>query len=310
MDSTPFSEKILIAGAGAVGAALAAQIHSISLGSVHILAEGERRIRYEKQGFSINNIHYYFTIADAHQNVEYELILIAVKSYNLETTLTALKPFVSKKTIILSLINGVSSEQQIAAVYGSCPYAMILGIDAVRTNNTILSSTLGHIHFGESSNPIGAWSDRVYRAEALLRKAGIPCKVPENMLRALWFKYMINMGINQASAILRAPYGEFLYNKCARSLMNDLMQEVVLVANKRGIDLGPTDMQTWDSVLSTLRPDGITSMLQDVLAGRKTEVDIFAGELVHMAKDLNIAVPTNELCLKMITAIQDRKTVL
>lgn len=104
---------------------------------------------------------------------------------------------------------------------------------------------------------------------------------------------MINVGVNQALAVLHAPYGVFQFSPDARALMQLLMQEVVTLAGKVSVNLTQKDLAEWFSVLATLAPEGKTSMLQDIEAGRKTEVEIFAGKVVSMGVEYGVTTPVN-----------------
>jgi 2-dehydropantoate 2-reductase len=128
-------------------------------------------------------------------------------------------------------------------------------------------------------------------------------------MRAMWWKFMINVGVNQASAVLRAPYGVFQASADARALMRSLMTEVVVLAEKAGIDLKEEDIDEWERILASLSPTGKTSMLQDVEAGRKTEVEIFAGKVVSLAAAYGLTAPVNETVRRIIAVIESRSGV-
>jgi 2-dehydropantoate 2-reductase len=144
----------------------------------------------------------------------------------------------------------------------------------------------------------------VERLGEVLTWAGIPNQVPEDIKRFMWWKFMINVGINQASAVLRASYGIFQNSPDARALMEMLMAEVVALAPKSGIVFTEKDMDEWGRVLASLAPHGKTSMLQDVEAGRKTEVDIFAGKVVALGEQHQVATPVNAAVLHIIKVIE------
>ena len=94
---------------------------------------------------------------------------------------------------------------------------------------------------------------------------------------------MINVGINQGSAVLRAPYGLFQRSEYARELMVDAMREVLALSELEQTGLGESDIDAWLDTLRGLNPEGKTSMVQDVEAGRPTEVDLFAGTVLEIA---------------------------
>ena len=113
------------------------------------------------------------------------------------------------------------------------------------------------------------------------------------------------MGINQSSAILKAPYGVFQSSDEALELLKDTMREVIILANVLGVDLEENDMDTFIDLLFNLSKDGKTSMLQDVLAKRKTEVEMFAKVVWDLGNDHNLKLPINDMMYKMIKVIED-----
>jgi 2-dehydropantoate 2-reductase len=115
---------------------------------------------------------------------------------------------------------------------------------------------------------------------------------------------MINVGINQASAVLRAPYAVFQAAGEARELMDAAMQEVVRLAGKAGVDLLEADIGGFDPYLFRLNPQGKTSMLQDVEAGRKTEVEMFAGRVIELGRRYDVPTPVNQRLFDQIRKIE------
>ncbi len=115
---------------------------------------------------------------------------------------------------------------------------------------------------------------------------------------------MVNVGINQASAVMRAPYGVFQSSPDAQALMETLMREVLLLAQRVGVNLGEQDLDEWNAVLKTLSPRGKTSMLQDIEASRKTEIEIFAGKVVELGKSHGIPTPVNQTILNIVHVLE------
>ncbi|MFW5788642.1 MAG: ketopantoate reductase family protein [Spirochaetota bacterium] len=125
------------------------------------------------------------------------------------------------------------------------------------------------------------------------------------MVRTLWWKFMINVGINQASAILRASYGVFQRSEHARALMRAAMDEVIRLSRATGTGLTDADLAAWFETLATLDPGGKTSMLQDVEAGRPTEVDLFADTVVRLAGEHGLDAPVNRTFGQIIRAWEE-----
>ena len=160
----------------------------------------------------------------------------------------------------------------------------------------------GTVFFGEAKN--ATLTERVRRVQSAFDRAGIAHKTPDDMIRWLWWKFMVNVGVNQASAVMRAPYSVFQTSQDAQAVMEALMREVIRVAQAAGVNLTEQDLADWYKFLNSLSPQGKTSMLQDIEAGRKTEVELFAGKMVAMGKQYGIPTPVNQTVLDMIHVLE------
>jgi 2-dehydropantoate 2-reductase len=302
----PHIRSLLVVGAGAVGSSVASLVAERDPTAVRVLAGGERLRRYRQEGFVLNGRRRDFALLSPQEHSRPDLVIVAVKTYQLGQAIEDLRNHVGPQTLILSLLNGVSSEEALADVFGAAKVllAMILGIDAVREGNRTVFSGSGTIHFGDATNPQGTWSPRVARIAAFFERCGLRFEVPPNMVRSLWYKFMINVGINQASAVLRAPYGTFQAAGEARDLMESAMRETVALSRVVGTGLEERDIASWRDTLARLSPEGKTSMLQDVEAGRRTEVEAFAGAILARAGPPGLAVPVNRTLYHLIRAIE------
>ena len=301
-------QKIAIMGAGAMGAAYAAMFSDARDFSVSFVAREERYRRLAQDALSVNGKEYVVPVIhpDAVEEPA-DLVIVALKHHHLDDALQDIKALVGDSTIILSVMNGLESEEMIGAVCGldKMVNAIAVGIDAVREEDRFQYANRGKIIFGVLPHADG--DHRLDSLKAALDQAGIPNELSENMDRVLWLKFMINVGINQASAVLRSPYGIFQSSPDALALMKTLMQEVIVLAQKNRIDLSLKDLDEWCAILNTLSPDGKTSMLQDIEAGRKTEVEIFAGKMVSMGKEYHVPTPVNDAVLHIIKVFESRK---
>lgn len=299
-------QSVVILGAGALGAMYAALFQESGAFQTAVLARGERFERLQRGGFVINGKPCHIPVLHPDQASQpADLILVALKGRQLPEALPDLKRLVGPHTTILSVMNGLDSEEILGAAYGmeKLLYAIVVGIDAVREGNQIQFSNPGKISFGEAEN--SQPSQRVLRVKAAFDRAGIASDNPVDMLSVMWWKFMINVGVNQASAVLRAPYGVMQTSPDAQAVMNALMREVLALAQAAGIRLGEQDLERWYTVLNTLSPQGKTSMLQDIEAGRRTEVDSFAGKVVELGKRYAVPTPANETLLHILRVLED-----
>jgi len=301
--------RIFIIGAGAMGAAYASMFYDMDPACVSLIAKGRRAERLKEKGLVINGRTYAFEVVAPEENIPPpDLIMVAVKNHHLSQAIEDMRPLVGDRTALLSVMNGIESEEQLGALFGmdKVLYAIAVGIDAMREGDGVTYSKKGKLYFGEARN--SELTERVKALQALFIRAGILCEIPEDMIRTLWWKFMINVGINQTSAVLRAPYGVFHSFPEAMELMESAMQEVITLARAVNINLSEKDVKEWHTFLSSLPPTGKTSMLQDVEAGRKTEVEIFAGKVVSLGKACGVPTPVNETLHRILKIMEQRFT--
>ena len=299
--------KVAILGAGAMGAYFASRFHRTDGFSTHLIAAGARRDRLRCDGLVVNGDSLHVPVAaPGDGRAPADLVIVALKHHHLTAAMADLKPFVGHDTLILSVMNGLESEAIIGAAVGmdKLLYAISVGIDAVREGNRLTYTKPGRHLFGEADNT--TVSARVKRVQEAFDRAGIDWETPRDMMRMLWWKFMVNVGMNQASAVMRAPYGAFQTRPEARDLMEALMGEVIALAGPAGVDLTPKDIADWCRVLQSLSPAGKTSMLQDIEAGRKTEVEIFGGTVVALGERYGVPTPVNRTLLQVIRVLERR----
>lgn len=302
-------KRISVIGAGAMGSVYAAKLFEMDRDRISLLAKGERLKRLKNRGLIVNEKHYALPVTRVQEKgPPSDLIIVAVKHHHLPEAIQDMKNRIGDHTVVLSVMNGIESEEQIGAVYGmdKVLYAVAVGIDALRRGNNTTYTTQGKIYFGEAENLV--LTDRVKQVQSLFDRAGIAYETPEDMIRIVWWKFMINVGTNQTSAVLRAPFSVLQTSKDARELMASAMREVMEVAKEKRVHLFEEDVENWYSVLSGLSPQGRPSMLQDIEAERKTEVEMFAGKMIQLGKELGIPVPVNETFFRIIKVIEQYQT--
>jgi len=302
--------RISVIGLGAMGAAYAAKLHLAPGTEVRVIADGERAKRLARDGVVVNGLRHDFRIVTPDDEVEpADLMIVAVKYTGFHQALEQIGRHISDGTIVLSLLNGITSEEEIGAAYPmSHPLLSItFGVDSVRVGNEITYSSLGSMSFGEKVNT-EPFTEQVRWVARLFDSADLAYDIPSDMVKQLWWKYLVNTGVNQVTAILGSTYEIVQHDSPARDLMIAAQREVVSVAQAQGIELDETDIDSWLTVLAGLGPHQYTSMAQDALAHRPTETDIFSGAMRRMGADLGVPVPVNT-CLHQILKSQELLTV-
>ena len=295
---------ISVIGLGAVGAAYAARIAAGQPeAEMRVVADGSRAERLRRDGVVVNGVNHHFQVVEPSQEMTpADLVIVTVKCHHLAEAIGQLAHQVGPDTVVLSLLNGITSEDMLGAAFPQAyvPLAVVVGIDAVRDVDGVRYSAGGWVEFGDPAP--GERSAGSVRLEALLAAADIPFVVQADMRHALWWKFLVNVGVNQVSALLEATYALVQADGPARDLMIAAQREVVAVGQASGVDLTEADIARFLSVLDTLGPDNYTSMAQDALAHRRTEVDQFAGVVVQLGERYGVPTPVNAVLLQAFLA--------
>lgn len=281
--------KVVLIGLGAVGLTYAVKLRDKC--DLYILADEVRLGRYRENKPVFNGVEQEFNYILPTNKFNADLIIIATKFPGLKSAIKSIKNFVSEKTRIISLINGISSEEKISEVY---PNARVLksyfiGHSAVRRANFVKQDGVGEIVIEHDDF-----------TERFFTKAGINYSVPDDIDYAMWLKFAFNSYANPISAILNMNFGELKNNKTLKEFAKNVISEVRRIAKKKGIKntnrLEREAIQSLDKMCN----EGMTSMHQDILSRRPTEIDIFAGEIISLGKKHGVKTPYNQILYDLI----------
>ncbi len=233
-----------------------------------------------------------------------DLVIVAVKATGLDTAIESMAPLVGPQTRIISLLNGVTSEEHIAARYGwdHLVLAITQGMDAVFIDGKLTFSHPGEIRLG---NAPGTEPGVVEDIAELLERAQIVHVVEQDIRRRMWTKLMLNVGINQTCMVFGSTYGDAMaanseQNRCFIAAM----REARAVANAEGIPLSEEDLTAMVNVIAELDPAGMPSMAQDRINRKRTEVELFAGTIIERAERHGILVPQNRWLYQRVREIE------
>ncbi len=283
-------KNVLICGLGAVGLTYAVKFKNNA--NLKILVDEERLARYLKNKPVFNGkIQEFEYILPDNKEFNADLIIIATKFQGLESAVKNIENFVTPNTRIISLLNGISSEEIIAKKY---PQAAVLksyfiGHSAVRSGSSVTQDGVGEIVLEYDSETIN-----------FLEECGINYSIPTDIDYALWLKFTMNIFSNQTSAILKMTFGELKQNKTFRETAKKIISEVKQIAEMKGIKNLENLEADALAALDRMCDEGKTSMHQDILAHRKTEVDMFAGEIIKLGKEFGILTPYNQVFYDLI----------
>ena len=289
--------KILICGLGAVGLTYAVKFKANS--ELKILVDKERLERYNRNKPIFNGVVQEFDYILPDETFTPDLIILATKSQGLEDAIKNIKNFVNENTIIISLLNGISSEEKVQEAYPNATVlkSYFIGHSAVRVGNSVTQDGVGEI-FIENNTKI----------KEIFDEFEINYQIPEDINYSMWLKYTMNLFSNQVSAILNMNFGELKRNQAFLKFAKKIILEVRTIAQVKGVKNLENLENDALAFLNKMCDEGKTSMLQDILAGRKTEVEIFAGEIIRLGKIFNLPTPYNQVLYDLIKIVEERWT--
>lgn len=294
-------KTIDIVGLGALGV-MYADFFTKVLGkeNVRVLADKERIERYKKEQITFNGEVCDFQYCDAaKESRPSELMLFAVKYGALETAMEESAQLIGEDTILLSVLNGIRSEEDLGRKFGGekVVHCIAQKMAAMKEGNAAFCTNKGELAIGVLD---GGREENLAAVKEFFDRTGFAYSCPEDMRHALWGKLLCNVGVNQTVSLFAGTYRSVQQEGEAREMMKAAMRETILVANAEGIDLSEKDLEDWVTIIDGLNPEGEPSMRQDSKAGRKTEVVLFAGTICELGRKHGIPTPVNDRFLEKI----------
>ncbi len=300
--------KIVIVGPGAMGCLFAAFL-SKSKEEIWLFDKCEERAaKINKGDISVEGVSGNWKIkTKATVNVkdigQADLIIICVKSYDTKEAVTKVKSLIHDSTQILTLQNGIGNIEIISEIVGS---------DKVIGGVTNLGATLLDVgsvrHAGKGETIIGRLDGTIpvqlRWIRELFNKVGLETKISRDIKGLLWSKLIVNVGINALTAITRLANGKLVEFEGSRRILREAAAEATKVAKRKRIKLIYDDPLAKVEAVCEATAGNISSMLQDVLKKKRTEIDFINGVIVRQGQELGIATPVNSLLVDLVKTIE------
>lgn len=298
-------KSVAVLGAGAVGSYVIwglSEKKDIRLG---VIASGERAKRLKNKGCKINDTIYHPEVWTPEEAHGVDFLIVSLKYGALPGALDNITAVTGENTVIMSLMNGVDSEEIIAEKVGAehLLHAVIKVASHKENDGYVFNpeATLGII-FGEVSAPYD--SERVQAVLDLFSGTGLHYRATDCILEEIWSKFRLNVCNNLPQAILGAGVGCYRDSVHMKAISDGLRAELMAIAEAKGIDISKADVSSGRG--SAVPPTARYSTLQDLDVGRHTEIDMFSGALIRMGKELGIPTPYNEFTYHMIKALEEK----
>lgn len=293
---------VALIGAGAVGAYFIYGMTELEGINFCVVAEGARAEKLKKEGVTINEKVYYPEIRTPLEAKGADLVLVCTKYQGLLSACDMLEVMVEENTTVVSLLNGIDSEEIIAERIGANHLLYsVMRISSERRNGKITFVPENVIGVAIGEKGISGTTPRVQFFADLMKRAGLKCSIKEDILLDQWSKYSMNMIYNLPQAVLGVGFYAFYDSSNVAAIRDRMFKEVCLVAEAEGIPL--KQQADWRSACLK---DARFSTLQDLDAGRHTEIEMFGGALLKLAKKHQLEVPFCEFCYYAIKALEEK----
>ena len=301
--------RIVVFGTGGVGGYFGGRIAQ-SGEDVTFIARGEHLRAIQTSGLRVDSqlgdflIHPAKATDDVTEAGPADLVIVAVKAWQVPEAARAMKPIVGPATTVLPLENGVDAPAQLAAELGG---ERVIGGLCKIVSYIVEPGHIRHagfeplVTFGEFNN---RRTERVERIQEIFAKAGVRSTVATDIKVALWTKFIFIISFSGIGALTGRPAGEIRSNPESRSLLLKAMGEVYIVGRAHGVDLPEESVEKAMATVDSLPDDGTSSMQRDIASGRPSELESQNGALVRMAKEVGVEVPTHELIYSILLPLE------
>lgn len=289
--------NIVVIGAGGVGGYFGGKLAQSGL-NVTFVARGETFEAIKTKGLQVKSIqgdfHLFPKVTDDISSIiAPDLIILAVKSWQVQDVAKDLKPILTKKTLVLPLQNGADNADKLRAVIpkenvlaGLCK--IVSKIEAPGIINHFAFEP--EIVFGEYDN---SKTERVLAIKSQFDTAGFKNVISEDIHLDIWKKFLFITTISGVGAITRSVFGVIRADENVRQIMYQTATEIVAVANAKGINLTNHHIEMVLNVVDNLAYNTTASMQRDIMEGRPSELENFNGYIVKQGKANHVTTPVN-----------------
>jgi len=304
---------IAVLGAGAVGCYFGGMLARAGA-PVTLIGRRQHVEAMTRKGLFLESLHFQEHIpvsasTDACAARTAEIVLLCVKTPDTEEAARSLAPHLANGAIVVSLQNGVDNVERIhaAANLEAIPAVVYVAAEMIAPG-CVRHTGRGELIIGDFSQIARgdkAGRPRLESLTTLFSRAGVPCRVSENIEAELWTKLIMNCAYNAISALSRARYGPMVASSWTRDLMRQVVEEVLSVAQAAGVRMMHGNMVEAAWKLADTMPGAISSTAQDLARGKRTEIDSLNGYVARRGAELGIATPVNRTLHALVKLLEE-----
>ena len=303
--------RIAIYGAGGLGGYYGARLAEAGH-QVGFIARGAQLAAMRENGLRVlsplGDIHLAqpTASADPADIGPVELILLAVKTWQVPSVARQMRPMITDETLVVPFLNGVEAADECVDVLGEGPvlgglsriFSQIESPGVIRHMNPHAAIEIGELCSGQS--------DRVQALVQLLRDAGIDATQCDDIRTALWKKLMLVASWSGIATAARTPLGPLLAEPGSRALISQSMEECFAVGRARGYTLPDALKQTMWQFYEGLPGDTSASMMRDILEDRPSELEAWIGAIVRFGAQAGVPTPVASVVYQLLQPMERR----
>lgn len=304
--------KTVILGAGALGCFFGARLqqngHEVTYVArgAHLKAMQRNGLRIESRSgnFSLDHVDATDDLAEVGDS---ELIFFAVKNYDVEKTMSEMADIVGPETAVMTVQNGVWAQKAMADRFGGnrvLPSAVYLPADIKEPGviRTSAEAELAGITLGPYE---GGTSELAVRVQEAFKDSGVSTTLSEDIWRSLWEKFIRLSAFSAITGSTRLNIGEILKTEATRRLLRSLLEETLAIARASHKTIAEDEGQRAFDFFMQLAPDVHASMLDDLLRGKRIELDWISGEVIRRGRELGIPTPCHEFAYAVLAPFRE-----
>jgi 2-dehydropantoate 2-reductase len=296
--------KVLILGAGAMGCLYGAAFHRagcevvfVDVNQPHIDAINAAGLELETRA---GTEHLPIPARRPEEiDAPADLVVVFTKTFHTDAALAGIKAAIGPQTWLLSLQNGLGNDKRLAA--HAAEDRIMVGSSSLPSDLVGPGKVRSHGEGGSKLYPAFG-GDPAFAQEVckLLTRGGLPAALEPDIHGAIWSKAIFNATMNPLCALTRRTPGFLGAHEESRALIHALVEEGVAVANASGVAIPAQPIHDLTHVSVTDHANHEASMLQDVKAGRRTEVDAINGAIVEAGRSAGVAAPLTETLWRLV----------
>lgn len=302
--------NIVIIGAGGVGGYFGAKL---ALAGYHttFIARGQTLKQIKQNGLQVKSIlgdfHVYPDATDDYEVIkEADLILLCVKSWQIEAIAQQIKPFLPSNATVLPLQNGADNADRLTAILP--PAQIMAGLCRIvsKIESPGVIDHFGYepeIVFGEINNKP---SLRLESMKVAFDKAGFKNRASDNIQRDIWLKFLFIASISAMGALTRSVLGIMREDPFIRRKLQDTAAEIVSVGNGLGVDINDKDIEACFTIIDQIDYDTTMSLQRDMMEEKPSELENFNGYIVHQGDKLGIETPVNDFIYYSLRPMEEK----